>query len=320
MTKYEPAAIFRASLGRTVPSVTVAEESGDEDTADPSESTVDNEVTEGAEGEDVKSGWADSMARILSSNKPKHKKTLILSRAKKDFEIRSKVDSNGTTPVVAVDEDEEEEDSGKPVSKKPKHDHEETVISVKAQRKLELEQRRKLKEWENLNRLKPQPALPTEKHRERELVKLATNGVVQLFNAVNLQQKAIKEKLRSAQKSEFKKDKVLGDSRGIFDAAMEKSKKLGRGSESDDEDDDDEDYDDIKEEGDEDSDGPMTTGTVTFATSNKSTPSQITSNKKKPPTTNGRKSSKKPGFPALHDDFMMGAKLKDWGKEDEESD
>jgi len=41
------------------------------------------------EGGQAKSGWADSMAKILGSNKPKNKKTLILSRAKKDFEVIS---------------------------------------------------------------------------------------------------------------------------------------------------------------------------------------------------------------------------------------
>ncbi|VVC90568.1 unnamed protein product [Leptidea sinapis] len=35
-------------------------------------------------------GWADSLAKILSSNKPKNKKTLVLSRAKKHSEIIKK--------------------------------------------------------------------------------------------------------------------------------------------------------------------------------------------------------------------------------------
>lgn len=36
------------------------------------------------------SGWADSIAKILKSSKPKGKKELILSRAKKDYEVRIK--------------------------------------------------------------------------------------------------------------------------------------------------------------------------------------------------------------------------------------
>lgn len=36
-------------------------------------------------------GWADSVAKILGSSKPKNKKTLVLSRAKKHSEIVNKV-------------------------------------------------------------------------------------------------------------------------------------------------------------------------------------------------------------------------------------
>lgn len=35
------------------------------------------------EGEGLNAGWADSVAKILKSNKPKGKKTLVLSKAKK---------------------------------------------------------------------------------------------------------------------------------------------------------------------------------------------------------------------------------------------
>jgi hypothetical protein len=42
------------------------------------------------EGEMI-SGWADSIAKILKSSKPKHKKELILSRARKDYEVISNI-------------------------------------------------------------------------------------------------------------------------------------------------------------------------------------------------------------------------------------
>jgi hypothetical protein len=42
------------------------------------------------EGEMI-SGWADSIAKILKSGKPKHKKELILSRARKDYEVISNI-------------------------------------------------------------------------------------------------------------------------------------------------------------------------------------------------------------------------------------
>jgi len=37
--------------------------------------------------DDIVSGWADSMSKILRSTKPKAKKNIILSRAKKDYEV-----------------------------------------------------------------------------------------------------------------------------------------------------------------------------------------------------------------------------------------
>lgn len=39
------------------------------------------------DGEEM-SGWADSMLKILKSTKPKNKKDLILSRARKDYEVQ----------------------------------------------------------------------------------------------------------------------------------------------------------------------------------------------------------------------------------------
>jgi len=39
--------------------------------------------------DEVVSGWADSIAKILKSGKPKKKKELILSRARKDYEVQN---------------------------------------------------------------------------------------------------------------------------------------------------------------------------------------------------------------------------------------
>jgi len=112
---------------------------------------------------------------------------------------------------------------------------------------------------------------------------------VQLFNAVSLQQKTIKSKLREARRSEFKKDKVLHKTREIFDNAMEKSKTLGKRREHHSSDEDEEDSD---------------TG--------------ISS------STKGNKDDgiKKPTWQALHDDYMLDAKMKDWDRSssDTESD
>lgn len=64
-------------------------------------------------------GWADSVAKILGSSKPKNKKTLVLSRAKKHAEIVKTVKEE--KPAFEVIGDTEEK---KPVVKK-----EEPVLS-----------------------------------------------------------------------------------------------------------------------------------------------------------------------------------------------
>lgn len=49
-------------------------------------------------------GWADVMQKILKTNKPKKKKTLVLSRAKKISEIVPKViDDKSTVDIVNKD-------------------------------------------------------------------------------------------------------------------------------------------------------------------------------------------------------------------------
>lgn len=58
---------------------------GEEDTESGAESVSSNDEKE--EVLVTNEGWADSVAKILGSNKPKNKKTLVLSRAKKHSDI-----------------------------------------------------------------------------------------------------------------------------------------------------------------------------------------------------------------------------------------
>lgn len=60
--------------------------SSSEEGIDASASEGENENVEEPETEEI-SGWADSMSKILRSTKPKNKKNLILSRARKDYEV-----------------------------------------------------------------------------------------------------------------------------------------------------------------------------------------------------------------------------------------
>lgn len=100
-----------------------------------------------------------------------------------------------------------------------------------------------------------------EKDRERTLTKIATRGVVQLFNAVRIQQKDISKKLDEAGPLEVRKEKVLKsiDKRQFLDVLMG-----GKTQEAE----------------------------------------------SKPKEYN-----KESTWSVLRDDFMMGAKLKDWDKE-----
>ena len=53
-------------------------------------------------------GWADSIAKILGSNKPKNKKTLVLSRAKKLADVVKKEKEEKPSFEVVGEEEESE--------------------------------------------------------------------------------------------------------------------------------------------------------------------------------------------------------------------
>lgn len=118
-----------------------------------------------------------------------------------------------------------------------------------------------------------------EKDRERTLAKIATKGVVQLFNAVKKQQKEIDAKVKEAGPLEVRKEKALKsiDKQAFLDVLMgEKSQVVGDVSQN-----------------------------VVSKQSNKRKAKHVDS---------------EPTWSVLRDDFMMGAKLKDWDKELEQED
>ncbi|KPI92222.1 RRP15-like protein [Papilio xuthus] len=192
-------------------------------------------------------GWADSVAKILGTNKPKSKKTLVLSRAKKHSEIVKKVKEE--KPAFEVVGESEEI--------KPEIKKEETV-SIEPPKK-------KKKEEKSTVRIKPNIL---EKDRERLLSKIATKGVVQLFNAVRNQQKTMEKEL-DKDLTEAKKEKILKkfDKRAFLDTLMGQTKSI------------------IVDE-----------------------QTKSLKNEVKP-------EDEAPKWSALRDDFMMGAKMKDWDKE-----
>ncbi|XP_062848207.1 RRP15-like protein [Trichomycterus rosablanca] len=74
----------------------------------------------------------------------------------------------------------------------------------KQQRKKKADKKRK---WEMMSRVKPD--VVQDKERERNLQRIATRGVVQLFNAVRQHQKNVDDKMKEVGGSERKKAKVL---------------------------------------------------------------------------------------------------------------
>lgn len=72
------------------------------------------------------------------------------------------------------------------------------------------------------------PVSVLEKDRERLLTKIATKGVVQLFNAVRNQQKTIDREMDRNDLSEGKKEKILKkfDKRAFLDTLMGQSKSI----------------------------------------------------------------------------------------------
>ena len=156
------------------PSCSESEEDEDESDLEEDEFEGDSENEHEKsedQGEEKGSGWADAMAKVLNTGKNiDSNKPLLLSKAKKD--------------VGTVETNEE----GKVLEK----------ASVR---------RAKKKEWEELARKRPD--IVKDRQKEKKLARIATRGVVQLFNAVREQQKTLKTQLDKAGLSTTKRDKVF---------------------------------------------------------------------------------------------------------------
>lgn len=84
----------------------------------------DEGVNEGSDEEHGTSnaGWADSIAKILKSNKPKGKKTLVLSRAKKLTDLKKTKTKSAGFEVATADgtvKEEQVEVENKEISQEP---------------------------------------------------------------------------------------------------------------------------------------------------------------------------------------------------------
>ncbi|RVE41485.1 hypothetical protein evm_013872 [Chilo suppressalis] len=211
--------------------------------ADVESSDESDDKSSGANALMTNEGWADSVAKILGSTKPKHKKTLVLSRAKKHSEIKKEKEETPAFEVIGENEEVKKE--------------------IKLDGKFDVEPpTKKIKNEKPPIRAKPNIL---EKDRERLLSKIATKGVVQLFNAVRNQQKTLERDIDNSDLTEGKKEKILKkfDKRTFLDTLMGQTKSIVVDKE----------------------------------------------------TNNVKDEEKAPKWNALRDDFMMGAKMKDWDKE-----
>lgn len=200
------------------------------------------------------SGWADAMRKILQTKKPKRKKTIVLSKAKRLCDIKEKEDKESS--LLDIEKIKEE------------------VNSQEIKEEKDVVRKSQLKEKKLGIRVKPSIM---DRERERTLQKIATKGVIQLFNAVKQQQGEINKKLSEAGPLERKREQVLRsiDKTKFLDVLMGGSKSISVDN-------------DVKNEEQE--------------------------NEKL------EKKKDKETWSVLREDFVMGTKLKDWDRKEQDED
>ncbi|XP_031833668.2 RRP15-like protein isoform X1 [Nomia melanderi] len=202
--------------------------------------------------------WADAMQKILRTKKPKRKKTIVLSKAKK------------LCDVIKTEKSEELSFEIKKVKDEKEVDHSEDIDNNVEKPLKQIKEKRK----DHLGiRVKPNIR---DRERERMLQKIATKGVVQLFNAVRQQQGEISKKLVEAGPLERKREQVLKhiDKNSFLDVLMGGSTSIRVDNNV-------KDKEEVHEENNE---------------------------------------KEKETWSVLRDDFVMGTKLKDWDRENEDED
>ena len=155
-----------------------------EDLTDEDNDDEDDTLMEG------NSGWADAMNKVLAMGKNTDKPVSVLSKAKKDNVKKKKKKES---------EDGKEKEGGENSSdSNDEEEAEEPHIPVSVRRA-------KKREIDSVCRVKPDI---TKRAVEKTLSKIATRGVVQLFNAVREQQKNVKSSLKEAGNT-WKREKIL---------------------------------------------------------------------------------------------------------------
>lgn len=158
-------------------------------------------------------GWADAMNKILHTNKPKRKKTIVLSKAKKLCDVVKKpkteplpfeLEANGEVKRELVQKDDKDSLTDQKRTKKQKDT---LKIRVKPD-VLDRERERMLQKIAT----KYEPGILIKNcifNCYFNIVLLFFRGVVTLFNAVKKQQGEIETKLKESGPLERKREKVL---------------------------------------------------------------------------------------------------------------
>lgn len=134
----------------------------------------------------IQFGFANALEKVLKQEKPKNKKHVFLSKSKK---LHEQIEEQAEKIDFEIDGEIKEE--------KP----------IKAALDLDIA----LGDKKNkILALRMKPSL-MDREREKAFKKIATKGVVQLFNAVRIQQKDLAKKLDEAGPLDHRKDAVLNN-------------------------------------------------------------------------------------------------------------
>lgn len=136
----------------------------------------------------VQLGFANAFAKVMKQEKPKNKKNVFLSKSKK---LHDQLEEKEAKLDFEIDGEIKED---KPI-------------------KTELDLTVDLKMSDRKNKtlaLRMKPSL-MDREREKSFKKIATKGVVQLFNAVRVQQKDLTKQLEEAGPLDHRKDAVLNN-------------------------------------------------------------------------------------------------------------
>lgn len=145
------------------------------------------------------SGWANAFANILKQSKPKEKSYLVLSKAKKLADKKAADAKAIKPPSFEIEQGSEIKQESSDEDKPTAEELEElALISNRKERNNKLLQ------------LRVKPSV-MDRDRERTFKRIATKGVVQLFNAVRSQQIDLVDKLEKAGPLDHRRDAVLNN-------------------------------------------------------------------------------------------------------------